>query len=43
MRALMNAVEELARSKGVDGFRVAYKRNARGEHVIALIVSDPPA
>jgi hypothetical protein len=42
MRALMNSVEELARAKGVVGFRVGYKKNVRGEHVIALIVPEQP-
>jgi hypothetical protein len=36
-RALMGAVEELARAKGLVDFRVAYKRNAKGEDVVALI------
>jgi hypothetical protein len=38
-RALMNAIDELAKDKGLVGARVAYKRNARGEHVVALIFS----
>jgi hypothetical protein len=36
-RALMNAIDELAKARGLVGARVAYKRNARGEHVVALI------
>ena len=40
LRAVLNAIEEVARSKGIKGFRTAYKRNARGELVIALIVED---
>jgi hypothetical protein len=40
MRALMNSVEELARTAGLEQFRVAYKRNVRGDHVIALIVPE---
>jgi hypothetical protein len=36
-RALMNAVEELAKARGLAGARIAYKMNARGEHVVALI------
>lgn len=36
-RALMHAVEELAKARGVVGARVAYKMNAKGEHVVALI------
>jgi hypothetical protein len=37
IRALMNAIDELAKAKGLVGWRVAYKRNAKGEHVVALI------
>ena len=36
-RALMRAVEELAASRKLTDARVAYKRNAKGEHVVALI------
>jgi hypothetical protein len=36
-RALMNAIDELAKARGLAGARVAYKMNARGEHVVALI------
>jgi hypothetical protein len=36
-RALMSAIQDLANSKGLLSARVAYKRNARGEHVVALI------
>jgi hypothetical protein len=36
-RALMNAIDEIAKSRGLVGARVAYKLNARGEHVVALI------
>lgn len=36
-RALMNAIDELAKARGLVGARVAYKVNARGEHVVALI------
>jgi hypothetical protein len=38
IRAVMRAVEELARERGLRGARVAYKRNDRDEHVIALII-----
>jgi hypothetical protein len=41
VRALMGAIEELARAKQLAGFRVAYKQNARGEHVVALIFPPP--
>jgi hypothetical protein len=36
-RAIMNAVEELAKARDLAGARVAYKMNAKGEHVVALI------
>ena len=36
-RALMNAIEELAKTRGLVGLRVAYKMNAQGEHVVAVI------
>jgi hypothetical protein len=36
-RALMHAIEDLAKARGLAGARVAYKVNARGEHVVALI------
>ncbi|HEX4338217.1 MAG TPA: hypothetical protein VH062_20070 [Polyangiaceae bacterium] len=39
----MRAVEDLAKTKGLVGARVAYKVNAQSEHVVALIfVSFPP-
>lgn len=37
VRALMSAVEDLARGRNVVGARIAYKRNAQGEHVVAII------
>jgi len=43
VRALMSAIEELARARELSGFRVAYKQNARGEHVVALIFPPPRA
>ncbi len=33
----MNATLELAKTRGLVGARVATKRNAKGEHVVALI------
>ena len=36
-RAIMNAIDELAKAHHLAGARVAYKRNARGEDVVALI------
>jgi hypothetical protein len=38
----MQATEELARDRAVVGARVAYKRNAKGEHVVALIFQLQP-
>jgi hypothetical protein len=38
-RALMNAIDDLAKAKGLVGARVSYKVNAHGEHVVALIFS----
>jgi hypothetical protein len=32
----MSAVEDLARGRNVVGARIAYKRNAQGEHVVAI-------
>ena len=37
VRAIMAAVEELAKARGIVKARVAYKKNAQGEHVVALI------
>lgn len=42
VRALMSAVEDLARGRNVVGARIAYKRNARGEHVVAIIFPAQP-
>jgi hypothetical protein len=42
VRAVMAAVEEVARAKKLVAFRVAYKRNAQGEHVVALIFPPQP-
>lgn len=41
VRAVIGAIEELARARGLKGYRVGYKRNARGEHVVALIFRKP--
>jgi hypothetical protein len=40
LRALLACIEDIARAKGVRSFRVATKRNARGELVVALIIAD---
>ncbi len=37
VRAVMTAVEDVARARKIAGFRVAYKANRAGEHVVALI------
>ena len=39
LNALLGGLDELARGRGLEKFRVSHKRNARGELVIALIVS----
>jgi hypothetical protein len=36
-RPILAELQQIARSRGLRGARVAYKQNARGEHVIALI------
>ena len=36
----MTAREVVAKDKGLDGARVLYKRNAAGEHVVAVIWTD---
>jgi hypothetical protein len=41
-RALMNAIDELALRKCIAGYRLAYKMNDRGEHVVALIYPPQP-
>ncbi len=42
VRALMNAVEDLVKARSLVGVRVAYKRNARGEHVVAILFPPQP-
>ena len=42
VRALVSAVEDLVRGRNVVGARIAYKRNARGEHVVAIIFPAQP-
>jgi hypothetical protein len=34
---LLEVIDALAKSRGMASHRVAYKKNAKGEHVIALI------
>jgi hypothetical protein len=40
--ALMRAVKELVMSRRIVGARVAYKQNANGEHVVAIIFPAQP-
>ena len=43
-RALMGQIEKIAEAERLIGYRVAYKKNDKGEHVVALIYqSYPPA
>ena len=37
VKALMEVVEALVKSRGMTKARVAYKTNANGEHVVAII------
>jgi hypothetical protein len=37
VKATMAAVQALAVARGIVGYRVEYKRNAKEEHVVALI------
>lgn len=39
-RAIMNAIEDVARAKGLTKFRVDWKRNTKRELVIAVIIDD---
>ena len=44
LNALVVGLHELARGRGLEKFRISHKRNARGELVVALIISpDEPA
>ena len=36
-RVIMTQVEEIGRSQGLERPRVAYRKNDKGEHVVALI------
>jgi hypothetical protein len=36
-KAFMEVIDALAASRGMKGYRVAYKQNANGEHVVAVI------
>jgi hypothetical protein len=38
----MAAVDQVAKSKALEGARVVYKLNASGEHVVALIFPSQP-
>ena len=37
VKALMEVVDALAKSRGMTEARVAYKTNGKGEHVVAII------
>jgi hypothetical protein len=37
---LLEVIDALAKSRGMASHRVAYKKNAKGEHVVALIFTD---
>ena len=38
--ALVMDIQEVARAKGIERFRVSHKRNAHGDLVVALIIED---
>ena len=40
LTAIKQAIDDLARAKGLRDYRVTHKRNTRGELVVALIVAD---
>ena len=40
LRALISRIDRVAKDHGVERFRILYKRNARGELVVALIIPD---
>jgi hypothetical protein len=40
LAAIKQAIDDLAKAKGIKDYRVSHKRNPRGELVIALIVAD---
>jgi hypothetical protein len=42
VRALMSAIEDVVRARNVASARIAYKRNAQGEHVVAIIFPAQP-
>jgi hypothetical protein len=39
-QALLNRIRDAAEATGIEKWRVDYKRNAKGELVVALIVTD---
>lgn len=43
MRVLVDVVEELARRHELVGYRVVYRSNPRGEHVVSIIWPPDPA
>jgi hypothetical protein len=40
LQALLTAVEEAARGRGLQSFRVLWKHNARGQMVVAIVTDD---
>jgi len=42
VKALMEVVEALVKSRGMKSYRVAYKTNSKGEHVVAIIWPPSP-
>jgi hypothetical protein len=41
--AIMHAIRDIPQVQNLRGFQVRYKKNAKGEHVIALIFPVQPA
>lgn len=43
-KAILHSIEEVAKARGLRNYRVLYKRNAKKELVVALVISpDEPA
>jgi hypothetical protein len=40
-QAILTRLRDAAEATGLEGWRLDYKRNAKGELVFALIVADP--
>jgi hypothetical protein len=41
-QVIMREIEQIATRQRLQGYRVAYKRNAKGEHVVALLFPPQP-